>query len=228
MIDWEYILVCIALFAVCIYSFYAQFQVSSTFKKYAQKPIRSGMTGAQVAAQMLRSHGIYDVGIEMVSGHLSDHYDPRHKVLRLSEGVYHGANAAALGVAAHEAGHAIQYATGYVPVRLRMTILPAVQFGSYAFYLLLLLGFLFSFPLLIGLGILCFAIITFFQFVTLPVEFNASRRAVKALESGSYLTKEECSDAAKVLRAAAMTYVAAFATSLLQLIRLLMIFRRRD
>ncbi len=228
MEDIGYILVCLALFLVYIYSFYAQIQVNRTFKKYSRKMIQSGLSGAQVAERMLRSNGIYDVAVEMVSGHLSDHYDPRHKVLRLSEGVYHGRNAAALGVAAHEAGHAIQYAAGYVPVRFRMVILPAVRFGSYGMYLFLLLGVLFSFFPLIGLGIACFALITFFQFVTLPVEFNASRRALASLNSSGYLSSEECADAAKVLRAAAMTYVAAFAASLLQLIRLLLIFRRRD
>ncbi len=217
----------LAIFAVFIYSLYAQVKVSTTFSKYSKTAVRSGLSAAQLATRILHDHGVFDVGIERVHGNLTDHYDPRANVLRLSDSVYDSSSAAAIGVAAHEAGHAIQYAKGYLPVRLRMLILPAVRFGSYGVYLFLLLGILFSAPTLITVGIFCFSLMTFFQFVTLPVEFNASRRALRALSEG-YLHEEELSAAKAVLSAAAMTYVAAFAMSLLQLLRLVMMFRRRD
>lgn len=217
----------LAIFAVFLYSLYAQMQVSRTFSKYASLFVRSRLSASTLATRILHDHDIYDVGIERVHGNLTDHYDPRANVLRLSDAVYDSSSAAAIGVAAHEAGHAIQYAKGYFPVRLRMLILPAVRFGSYGVYLFLLLGILFSAPQLITIGIACFAFMTFFQFVTLPVEFNASRRALRALSRG-YLNDEELDAARAVLRAAAMTYVAAFAMSLLQLLRLVMMFRRRD
>ncbi len=221
------IFVYLGIVLVFIYSIYAQYQVSHTFRRYAQTANRMGLTASQVAEKILHSNGVYDVRIERVSGNLTDHYDPRNNCLRLSDSVCDSASAAAIGVAAHEAGHAIQYANGYLPVKLRTAILPAVRFGSYAFYLFLLLGLFFSIPSLTWIGILCFGICTFFQFVTLPVEFNASHRAMRAIADGGYLSEEEQAGAKKVLKAAAMTYVAAFAASLLQLLRLILIFNRR-
>ncbi len=225
------IAVYIGILLVFAYSIYAQYQVSATFRRYSVGTNHFGWTAAEIAEKILQKNGVYDVRIERVAGNLTDHYDPRNKTLRLSESVYSSTSPAAIGVAAHEAGHAIQFANNYVPVKIRTAIVPVVQFGSYAFYLFLILGLIFTYPPLTTIGIVCFAATTFFQFVTLPVEFNASRRAMTAISDGGYLTKEEQGDAKKVLRAAAMTYVAAFAASLLQLLRLILIFgnnRRND
>ncbi len=223
-------IVYIGILLVFIYSIYAQYQVSATFRRYSTGTNHFDYTAAEIAEKILQKNGVYDVRIERVAGNLTDHYDPRNNVLRLSDRVYASASPAAIGVAAHEAGHAIQYANNYIPVKIRTAILPAVQFGSYGFYLFLILGLIFSYPPLTRIGIVCFAATTLFQFVTLPVEFNASRRAMNAIAEGGYLTQEEQGAAKKVLKAAAMTYVAAFAASLLQLLRLILIFgnRRND
>ncbi len=225
------IAVYIGILLVFVYSIYAQYQVSATFRRYSVGTNHFDWTAAEIAEKILQKNGVYDVRIERVAGNLTDHYDPRNKTLRLSESVYSSTSPAAIGVAAHEAGHAIQFANNYFPVKIRTAIVPVVQFGSYAFYLFLILGLIFTYPPLTTIGIVCFAATTFFQFVTLPVEFNASCRAMTAIADGGYLTKDEQADAKKVLRAAAMTYVAAFAASLLQLLRLILIFgnnRRND
>ena len=186
------------------------------------------MTGAQAARRVLEINGVSGVRIERVSGQLTDHFDPRTNVIRLSESVYDAASISAVGVAAHEAGHAVQYAKGYVPIKLRSAILPVSQIGSQLSMPLLLMGIILSFELLINLGIIFFCAALLFQLVTLPVEFNASRRAMSAIESGYLLTDERSVKGARsVLRAAAMTYVAAVIVSVMQLLRLLSLAGRR-
>jgi len=204
----------------------AQIAVKSSFSKYSK--VYCAMTGAQAARRVLEINGVSGVRIERVSGQLTDHYDPRTNVIRLSESVYDAASISAVGVAAHEAGHAVQYAKGYVPIKLRSAILPVSQIGSQLSMPLLLLGIVFSFELLINLGIIFFCAALLFQLVTLPVEFNASRRAMSAIESGYLLTDERSVKGARsVLRAAAMTYVAAVIVSVMQLLRLLSLAGRR-
>lgn len=213
---------------------FAQMNVSSTFSKYSRVRNYRNMTGAQAAEAVLRANGVMDVRIERVAGNLTDHYDPRSNVIRLSEGVYDAATVSAVGVAAHEAGHAVQYAVGYGPIKLRAAIIPITNIGSKLALPLILIGLLFiSGELGVQLayaGIACFALSTVFQLVTLPTEFNASRRALAALESGHLLDDDEMVGARKTLSAAAMTYVAALAVSLAQLLRLLLIVggRRRN
>ncbi len=209
---------------------WAQAKVKSTFGKYSQVRNVKGLTGAQAAGAVLRSNGVFDVRIERVGGSLTDHYDPRANVIRLSDSVYGSTSVASVGVAAHEAGHAVQYATNYAPIRLRSAIVPVTQIGSQAALPLILLGVLFSFGALIKIGIWAFALSTFFQLVTLPVELDASNRALAAIRQNGLLTNEEYPMAKKTLSAAAMTYVAALAMSLAQLLRLALIFggRRRD
>lgn len=204
----------------------AQIAVKSSFSKYSK--VYCAMTGAQAARRVLEINGVSGVRIERVSGQLTDHFDPRTNVIRLSESVYDAASISAVGVAAHEAGHAVQYAKGYVPIKLRSAILPVSQIGSQLSMPLLLLGIVFSFELLINLGIIFFCAALLFQLVTLPVEFNASRRAMSAIESGYLLTDERSVKGARsVLRAAAMTYVAAVIVSVMQLLRLLSLAGRR-
>ena len=218
-----------------IIALWASFNVNSTFNKYSHVLSRQGLTGAQVAERVLHHHGIYNVRIERVAGNLSDHYDPRANVIRLSDSTYNSTSIAAAGVAAHEAGHALQHAQGYGPIKLRMAIIPVCNFASSLAMPLFILGLLFaswnpetSFGLLMmQAGILAFSVAVFFQVVTLPVEFNASRRAMAALEASGCYTDEELDGARKVLRAAAMTYVAALAVSLLQLLRLLILSNNR-
>ena len=194
----------------------AQIAVKSSFSKYSK--VYCAMTGAQAARRVLEINGVSGVRIERGSGQLTDHFDPRTNVIRLSESVYDAASISAVGVAAHEAGHAVQYAKGYVPIKLRSAILPVSQIGSQLSMPLLLLGIVFSFELLINLGIIFFCAALLFQLVTLPVEFNASRRAMSAIESGYLLTDERSVKGARsVLRAAAMTYVAAVIVSVMQL-----------
>ncbi|WP_283672965.1 zinc metallopeptidase [Butyricicoccus sp. Marseille-Q5471] len=209
---------------------WAQMKVGSTFRQYSGVRSMRGLTGAQAAAAVLRQNGVSDVRIERVHGNLTDHFDPRSNVIRLSDSVYDSTSVASIGVAAHEAGHAVQYAVGYVPIRIRSAIVPLTQFGSTASWPLLLLGIFLSNDLFIQLGIWAFALSTIFQLVTLPVELNASNRALSAIEQGGLLTADEYPMAKKTLSAAAMTYVAALATSLAQLLRLLLLFggRRRD
>ncbi|MCL2408726.1 MAG: zinc metallopeptidase [Oscillospiraceae bacterium] len=205
----------------------AQFRVSSSFKKYSQEITQKGVSGADAACEVLRRAGIDDVRIERVQGHLADHYDPRENVIRLSEAVHDAQSVAAVGVAAHEAGHAIQYAHGYFPIRLRMAILPVTNIGSKLALPLVLIGILFEMMQLVNIGILLFGTVAVFQLITLPVEFNASRRAITALSESGLLTADEIPGSKKVLSAAALTYVGALAVSLAQLLRFVMISRRR-
>lgn len=208
----------------------AQLNVSATFNRYSRVASRRGLTGAQAAEAVLRAHGVYDVRIERVSGRLSDHYDPRSNVIRLSDGVYGSTSVASLGVAAHEAGHAVQYAQGYGPIKLRTAIIPVCNIGSQLSILLIVLGLIFYFPALFGVGVILFAVAVVGQVVTLPVEFNASRRAMASLRDTGLLEQEELRGARKVLTAAAMTYVAALLVSIAQLLRFLLAFggRRRN
>ena len=224
MYDWT-ILIVIPGF---ILTLWAQFKVKSTFSRYTGDLLPTYMTGAAVARRMLDANGLSHIPVEIVRGHLSDHYDPRRKVLRLSEAVYHGNNVAAVGVAAHEAGHALQDARGYVPLRFRIALVPVCNIGSNLamplfFIGLLLAGFSTFADWLMLAGIAAFALSVFFQLVTLPVEFNASRRALNCLEGSGTMTNEQLKGSRKVLSAAAMTYVAALAVGLLSLLRLLLI-----
>lgn len=215
-----------------VISLWAQGRVTSTFSKYSKVRSRTGMTGADAAKRLLNSQGIYDVMVRPVSGNLTDHYDPRTKVVNLSESVYHSTSVAALGVAAHECGHAMQHNEGYAPLQFRSALVPAANFGSKISWPLILLG-LFIGGLgspLCQIGIIMFSLAVLFQLVTLPVEFNASSRAVKLLDSLGILSGDEVSGTRKVLSAAALTYVAAAASSILQLLRLIILYggRRRD
>ncbi|WP_297232350.1 zinc metallopeptidase [uncultured Flavonifractor sp.] len=208
----------------------AQLNVSSTFNRYSRVACRRGLTGAQAAEEVLRAHGVYGVRIERVAGKLSDHYDPRSNVIRLSDSVYGSNSIAAVGVAAHEAGHAVQYAQEYGPIKIRGAIIPVCNFSSQISILLIVLGFaLYSRPLF-AVGVVLFAVATVFQIVTLPVEFDASRRAIRSLDSTHLLDDQELRGAKKVLGAAAMTYVAALLVSIAQLLRFVLAFnsRRRD
>lgn len=214
-----------------ILSIMASIKVKSTYAKYSQVPSYSGLTGAQAAERMLRYAGIYDVRIEHVSGNLTDHYDPRSKVLRLSDSVYGSTSVAAIGVACHECGHAVQDQKSYAPLRLRGALVPVANFGATISWPLILIGLLLGgSSTLITLGIILFSAAVLFQIVTLPVEFNASNRALRMLSDSGILRSDELNKTAKVLRAAALTYVAAAAASILQLFRLLLLFgnRRRN
>lgn len=212
-----------------IFALWAQHQVNGTFNKYSKVRAARNVTGAQAAQAVLQAGGVYDVRIERIAGNLTDHYDPRDKVIRLSDSVYDNPSIAALGVAAHEAGHAVQHAEEYFPLRLRRAIIPVTQIGSTLAMPLLIIGLILSSMNLVYLGIAFFGFSTLFQAVTLPVEFDASRRAVAALSEGGLLSMEELPAAKKTLRAAALTYVAALAVSMAQLFRLLLVFGgRRD
>ena len=208
----------------------AQINVSSTFDRYSRIASRRGLTGAQAAEEVLKAHGVYGVRITRVSGKLTDHYDPRTNTIRLSDAVYGSTSIASVGVAAHEAGHAVQYAQEYGPIKLRGAIIPVCNFSSQISILLIILGFvLYSRPLF-AVGVVLFAVAAFFQVVTLPVEFNASRRAIQSLQDTHMLDDQELRGAKKVLGAAAMTYVAALLVSIAQLLRYILAFnsRRRD
>ncbi|MCI9314946.1 MAG: zinc metallopeptidase [Lachnospiraceae bacterium] len=226
--DPTYILVLIGA-VLCIW---AQMRVNSTYRKYARIRSRSGLTGAQAAQKILQLSGIYDVRIEHVRGELTDHYDPAHKVLRLSDSVYGSDSIAAIGVAAHECGHAVQHNKGYAPLSVRTALVPAANIGSMAGIPLVLLGALLGMnQILIQIGIWVFALAVLFQVVTLPVEFNASGRALAMLGDYGMLERDETGSCRKVLSAAALTYVAAAASAILQLLRLILLFgnsRRRD
>ena len=226
--DPTYILVIIGA-VICIL---ASSRVNRVFNKYAQVRSHSGMTGREAAEKILRANGIYDVTVQHVSGNLTDHYDPRNKVLRLSDATYQSASVAAIGVAAHECGHAVQHNVGYAPLKIRGALVPVANFGSMAAWPLIIIGLFISGQtslILINLGILLCSAAVLFQLVTLPVEFNASRRAVKVLENTGMLYPEEVSATKEVLGAAALTYVASAASMILQLLRLLLISgRRRD
>ena len=221
--DWTVLIVLPALF----FTIWAQIKVNSSFKNFSNIYTKNGLTGAQAARRILDENGLYDVKIERVHGSLTDHYDPRTNTIRLSETVHDVSSVAAVGVAAHETGHAIQYARQYFPIRVRMTIIPITRIGSYLAMPLFIIGLLLASDPLIVFGILLYSCLTVFQLVTLPVEFNASRRAMQTLELQGILYKDELDGAYSVLSAAAMTYVAALATSLLTLLRLIMIANRR-
>jgi Zn-dependent membrane protease YugP len=231
--DWTYV---VLVLPCLILSLWASSTVNSTFNKYSKQYSRRNLTGAQAAERVLRANGVYNVRIERISGNLTDHFDPKTNVIRLSDSVYGSTSTAAIGVACHEAGHAVQYAQHYAPIKLRATLVPITNLGSKISMPLILLGLVLSFLgemsyFFVYLGIACFGLSVLFQFVTLPVEFNASRRAMQAIESTQLLTEEEQRGARKTLTAAAMTYVAATATALAQLLRLLVLFggrRRRN
>ena len=223
--DPTYILVLIG----ALFSIFASSKVKSTYQKYHKIRSATGMTGAEVAEKILHANGIYDVGIEHVSGDLSDHYDPTHKKLRLSDSTFNSTSVAAIGVAAHECGHALQHKEEYVPLKIRSAIVPAANFGSKLGVPIIILGVILgSNPFLIELGIWAFSLAVLFQVITLPVEFNASKRALVMVERLGILGTTETSHTKKVLSAAAMTYVAAAAASILQLLRLILLFGRRD
>ena len=231
--DWTYLML---VLPCMIFSMIASARVNSTFQKYSNQYSQRRITGAEAAQRVLRHNGVSGVRIERVSGNLTDHYDPRTNVIRLSDSVYSSTSTAAIGVAAHEAGHAVQYAVDYAPIKLRSAIIPLTNFGSKLAMPLILAGILLTFlgelsTMLVYLGIAAFGLSFVFQLITLPVEFNASRRAIRAIEEAQILTAEERRGAQKTLKAAAMTYVAAMAVALAQLLRLIMIFgnrRRRD
>ena len=221
----------ILVFIGAVLSLWASSKVKSTYNKYSKVRSQSGLTGAEAAERILRGAGIYDVRIEHISGDLTDHYDPRAKVLRLSDSVYNSISVAAIGVAAHECGHAIQDDTSYAPLRFRNAFVPVANLGTKMAMPILMLGLLLTASdILIKIGLLCFACGTLFQLVTLPVEFNASARAMDILGNTHILSGEELKHTKKVLSAAAMTYVAAAAASILSLLRLMILFggRRRD
>lgn len=210
----------------------ASSKMKSTFNKYSRVRNHSGMTGREAAEQVLRGAGIYDVRVEHISGDLTDHYDPRTKVLRLSDATYNSTSVAAVGVAAHECGHAIQHATGYAPLKIRGALVPVANFGSTIAWPLILIGLLFSSQssmLFLNLGIIAFSLAVLFQIVTLPVEFNASSRAIRILGSSGMLYEDEVDATKKVLSAAALTYVAGAASAILQLLRIILLANsRRD
>ena len=208
-----------------ILSLAAQAGVNSSYKKYATLFSSRGMTGREAAEMILRNNGIYDVRIEPVSGSLTDHYSPREQVIRLSEGVFDSSSVAAIGIASLEAGHAVQHHVGYAPIKIRNAVLPVANIGSMLAFPLIVIGFLLSSFLLLDLGVIFFSFTTLFQLITLPVEFNASSRAVKAIEANGVLYGEELNGAKSVLRAAAMTYVAALAVSFAQLLRFFFLTR---
>ena len=231
--DWTYVYL---VLPCLILSLWASARVNMTFKRYSRQFSSRGITGADAAQRVLRANGVGNVRIERIGGNLTDHYDPTTNVIRLSDDVYGSTSTAAIGVACHEAGHAVQYAQGYAPIKLRAAIIPVTNFGSKLAMPLILLGILFSSlgntsDFFINLGIACFGLSVLFQLVTLPVEFNASHRALAAIEQNGILTDDELAGARKTLSAAAMTYVAATATALAQLLRLLVLFgnnRRRN
>ena len=232
--DWTYLVI---VLPCIILSMWASANVSSTFKKYSDQYSYRRITGADAARRVVSSHGIHNVRFERISGNQTDHFDPKTNVIRLSDSVYDNTSTAAIGVACHEAGHAVQYAQNYVPIKLRAAIVPVTNIGSKLAMPMILLGLVLSFLgnfsyTLVYIGIACFSLSVIFQLVTLPVEFNASRRALQAIEQGQILTDEELKGARKTLSAAAMTYVAATAAAIAQLLRLLILFggsgRRRN
>ncbi len=218
----------ILLVPAILFALYAQFKVQSTFKRFSQVRASCGYTGAQVAAELLRRRGITDVTVEETQGMLSDHYDPRAKVLRLSPVVYESDSIAALGVAAHETGHALQHRDGYAPLALRSAIVPLASIGTTAAWVLFFIGFFFRTPVLMDLGILLYLGYILFAIVTLPVEFNASARAVAVLQGEGLVMPQEAQGVRAVLSAAGLTYVAAAAMAVFQLLRLVLLRNMRD
>lgn len=224
--DYYYLILVVPALMLAIW---AQVQVKTTYRKYSRVPNSRGMTGAYAAQAVLNFYGITDVRIERVSGNLTDHYDPRSKVIRLSDGVYNSSTVAAIGIACHEAGHAAQHAENYAPIKIRNAIIPVCNVGSTIGIPLALIGWIFSFSILIYVGLGLYAAVFIFQVATLPVEFNASRRAIKVIDETQLLRDDEIGGAKKVLAAAAMTYVASMMVSLANLLRLLLRFsNRRD
>lgn len=223
--DWTWIL----LIPAMILSMWAQANVNGTFNKYSKVNNRFGYTGAEVARRILDMNGLYSVKIERVNGNLTDHFDPRTNVVRLSEATYDSTSVGAIGVAAHEVGHAVQHATGYTAIKIRNAIVPAVNICNMLSMPILILGLFLSYTL-VELGIILFSATVLFQLITLPVEFNASSRAIKTLEGQNLLTTDETAGAKKVLNAAALTYVAAAFSAIMSLLRIILIFgnRRRD
>ena len=226
--DPTYILVMIGV-VICLL---ASAKMNSTFSKYSRVRSHSGMTGKEAAEALLHREGIYDGRVEYVAGNLTDHYDPRSKVLRLSDATYQQTSVAAIGVAAHECGHAIQHARGYAPLSIRSALVPVANFGSSIAWPLIIIGLIMNSQtsqLFLNLGVIAFSMAVLFQIVTLPVEFNASRRALKILGNTGMLYPDEVRETRKVLTAAALTYVAGAASAILQLLRLIMISNsRRD
>ncbi len=223
--DPTYVLVLVG----AVLSIIASARVNSTFSKYARVRSMSGMTGAQTAEAILRSKGIHDVRVEHIRGNLTDHYDPTKKVVRLSDSVYGSTSVAAIGVAAHECGHVMQHHEGYAPLNFRTALVPVANIGSKLGIPIILVGLLLgSNPILVNIGIWVFSLAVLFQIVTLPVEFDASKRALVCIEQYGIVTSDERKKSAKVLKAAAYTYVAAAAASILQLLRLIMLFGKRD
>ena len=218
----------VIMIPVLLFSFYCQIKVKRAFRRYSSVHAMCGMTGAQAAARLLQLNGITDVQIRQIGGTLTDYYDPKNKEICLSGDVYNATSVAAIGVACHEAGHACQHAQGYAPLKIRNAAIPATRIGSSLGIPLVLLGMVFTWRPLILVGIVLYALVALFQLLTLPVEFNASRRALQTIESTGILTEEEQKGARKTLTAAAMTYVAATATALAQLLRLIVLFGRRS
>lgn len=211
-----------------IIALFAQIKVKSSFNKFSRVNSCIGMTAADVTRKILDSNGLHNVSIQRVRGNLTDHYDPRTNVIRLSDSVYNSTSIAAIGVAAHEAGHAVQHATNYAPIKIRNSIIPVANLGSTIAPLIIILGIVFSMPSITWIGILLYSSIAMFQLVTLPVEFNASRRALKTISEMNILNSNEIGGAKKVLSAAAMTYVAALLTTLANLLRFVLLTRRND
>lgn len=226
LFDWTMII----LIPAILVSMYAQFKIQSAYGHWSRVRSSSGVSGAMVARELLRQAGIYDVEVEMIDGHLTDHYDPRSKKLRLSPEVYHGNSIAALGIAAHETGHAVQHDVGYYPLALRNSLVPVANLGSNLALPLIILGLLLGSPTLAIWGVYAFTAVVLFQLITLPVEFNASSRAVALLEGSGFITRSEVQPTKAVLNAAALTYVAAALTAVLNLVRLLILsgVLRRD
>ena len=227
--DWTYLVI---ILPCMILSLWASSNVNNTFKRYSNQFSRRGITGAEAAQRVLRNHGVHNVRVEHISGNLTDHFDPKNNVIRLSDQVYNNTSTAAIGVACHEAGHAVQYAQNYGPIKLRAAIVPVTNLGSKLAMPLILVGILLSFLgnfsyTLVYVGIACFSLSVVFQLVTLPVEFNASRRALTAIADGGILAEDELKGAKKTLTAAALTYVAATAVAMAQLLRLLILFGGR-
>ena len=218
----------VIMIPVLLFSFYCQIKVKRAFRRYSSVHAMCGMTGAQAAARLLQLNGITDVQIRQIGGTLTDYYDPKNKEICLSGDVYNATSVAAIGVACHEAGHACQHAQGYAPLKIRNAAIPATRIGSSLGIPLVLLGMVFTWRPLIMVGIVLYALVALFQLLTLPVEFNASRRALQTIESNQFLTEQEYRGAKKVLTAAALTYVAALASALATLLRLLLLAGRRD
>ncbi|NLJ83585.1 MAG: zinc metallopeptidase [Halanaerobiaceae bacterium] len=219
----------IIIIPALILAMYAQFKVKGTYGKYSQVLSHSGMTGAEVARELLRQNGIYNVAVQQVGGYLSDHYDPTRRVVNLSPQVYNSSSLAAISVAAHEVGHAIQHALNYRPLRIRASLVPAANLGANFGLPLAIFGFFINSGFMMNLGLILFVGALLFHLVTLPVEFNASNRAIQLLDRGRYLSRQEIGGAKKVLRAAAFTYVAATLVALANLLRILMLIGiRRD